>query len=104
MPRKSESPVITRFLMQFMFVNWRNDKPTEAGSKEGYDYVIDEGEESNQKDFLDERNSVPTSPKRTQYNAANIGMGIDANTAPNFPVWIRYHIYRKQFNKSQIVN
>lgn len=29
---------------------------------------------------------IPTRPKRTQYNAANIGKGIDANTAPNFPV------------------
>lgn len=85
MPRKSESPVIMRFLMQFMFVNWRNDKPTEAGSKQGYYCVIDEVEESTQKDFLDEPNSIPTSPKRTQYNAANIGKGIDANTAPNFP-------------------
>jgi hypothetical protein len=24
-------------------------------------------------------------PKRMQYNAANMGNGIDANTAPNFP-------------------
>ena len=33
-PRKSDSPVITRFLIQFMFVNWRNDNPTEAASKQ----------------------------------------------------------------------
>jgi hypothetical protein len=29
--------------------------------------------------------NIPTRPNRTQYNAANIGKGIDANTAPNFP-------------------
>lgn len=28
---------------------------------------------------------IPTRPKRTQYNAAYIGKGIDAKTAPNFP-------------------
>lgn len=28
---------------------------------------------------------IPTRPKRTQYIAANIGNGIDANKAPNFP-------------------
>jgi hypothetical protein len=30
---------------------------------------------------------IPTRPKRTQYNAANIGKGIDAKTAPNFPCY-----------------
>lgn len=30
-------------------------------------------------------NVIPTRPKRTQYNAAYIGKGIDAKTAPNFP-------------------
>ena len=33
-PRKSDSPVIMRFLIQFMFVNWRNDNPTEAANKQ----------------------------------------------------------------------
>jgi len=28
---------------------------------------------------------VPTRPNTTQYIAANIGKGMDANTAPNFP-------------------
>lgn len=28
---------------------------------------------------------IPTRPKRIQYSAANIGKGIEANTAPNFP-------------------
>lgn len=29
-------------------------------------------------------------PNRTQYNAANIGKGMDANKAPNFPaeIWL----------------
>lgn len=30
-------------------------------------------------------NIIPTSPNKTQYNAAYIGNGIDAKTAPNFP-------------------
>ena len=30
-------------------------------------------------------NSIPTRPKRTQYNAAKIGNGIEAKTAPNLP-------------------
>lgn len=33
MPRNRESPVMMRFLIEFMFVNWRNDNPTEAGNK-----------------------------------------------------------------------
>lgn len=41
--------------------------------------------------MLSENNSIPTSPNRTQYNAAYIGKGIDAKTAPNFPA------YSKQF-------
>jgi hypothetical protein len=28
---------------------------------------------------------IPTRPKRRQYSAPNIGKGIDAKTAPNFP-------------------
>lgn len=28
---------------------------------------------------------LPTRPNTTQYIAANIGKGMDANTAPNFP-------------------
>lgn len=28
---------------------------------------------------------LPTSAKRTQYNATNIGNGIDAKWSPNFP-------------------
>lgn len=30
-------------------------------------------------------NGIPTMPKRTQYNAAYMGKGIEAKTAPNFP-------------------
>ena len=33
-PRKSDSPVIMRFLIQFILVNWRNDNPTEAANKQ----------------------------------------------------------------------
>lgn len=32
-PRKRETPVMKRFLIEFMFVNCRNDNPTEAGNK-----------------------------------------------------------------------
>lgn len=30
--------------------------------------------------------NLPTRPNRTQYIAANIVKGIDANNAPNFPM------------------
>ena len=33
-PRNSESPVMMRFLIEFILVNWRNDNPTEAENKE----------------------------------------------------------------------
>jgi hypothetical protein len=36
-------------------------------------------------EFTQDGHNIPTRPNRTQYNAANIGKGIDANTAPNFP-------------------
>lgn len=39
-PRKSESPVIMRFLIQFMFVNWRKDNPTEAAGHSGMFYQL----------------------------------------------------------------
>lgn len=29
-PRKRERPVMKRFLIEFILVNWRNDSPTEA--------------------------------------------------------------------------
>jgi len=32
-PRNRVSPMIIRFLMQFRFVNWRNDIPIEAVNK-----------------------------------------------------------------------
>lgn len=34
MPRNSERPVIKRFLMEFMFVNCRKDKPTDPAAQE----------------------------------------------------------------------
>ena len=39
MPRKSESPVMIRFLIEFMLVNWRNDNPTEAERETGKDVL-----------------------------------------------------------------
>ena len=44
-----------------------------------------EEQEKKQKTEFQLANDIPTRPKRTQYNAAYIGKGIDANTAPNFP-------------------
>jgi hypothetical protein len=32
-PRNNVRPMIIRFLMEFKFVNWRNDIPTEADEK-----------------------------------------------------------------------
>jgi hypothetical protein len=55
MPKKRATPVIKRFLIEFMLVNCKNDSPTEA-----------------------------TRPNRTQCIAAKMGKGIDAKKAPNF--------------------
>jgi hypothetical protein len=32
-PKKKETPVMKRFLIEFMFVNCKNDNPTEAENK-----------------------------------------------------------------------
>lgn len=84
MPRKSESPVIIRFLIEFILVNWRKDSPTDAAkihkeNKRNYT-------KREEKVLLHQKvRGIPTRPKSTQYNAANIGNGIDAKRAPNFP-------------------
>lgn len=44
---------------------------------------------------LSQDDDVPTRPNRTQYNAENIGKGIDANTAPNFPADNRRKVKHK---------
>jgi hypothetical protein len=49
--------------------------------------------------FTQDYEHIPTRPNRTQYKAANIGKGIDANTAPNFPADNRRKINKKTSNK-----
>lgn len=106
-PRNSESPVIMRFLIEFMFVNWRNDNPTEAENQETELLCSDKKrKEKRRSRKLNSliANDIPTRPKRTQYNAANIGKGIDANTAPNFPAKIaKYLLLLKEMEETKNV-
>ena len=39
---------------------------------------------------------IPTWEKRRQYNAATIGNGIEANTAPNFPAYKENTLVHKE--------
>lgn len=55
-PRKMETPTIKRLRMEFMLVNCKKESPTAA-----------------------------TSPNKTQYTAAKMVNGMEANNAPNFP-------------------
>lgn len=41
--------------------------------------------------------SVPTRPNNTQYSPANIGKGMDAKIAPNFPVSRIHFEQRRKF-------
>lgn len=74
-----------RFLIEFMFVNCRNDSPTEALKRRKTHQIKKDRIES--LDFQREYNvgNLPTKPNKTQYTAANIVNGIDAKKAPNFP-------------------
>ena len=41
MPRKSERPVIIKFLIEFMFVNWRNERPTAAAKRKEHKKICE---------------------------------------------------------------
>lgn len=41
----------------------------------------------------------PTRPNKTQYTAANIVKGIEANNAPNFPAEISSHMIKLEQDK-----
>lgn len=70
-----------------MFVNCKNDNPTEAGNSNRLliKMLLCTLWKYRAGDKMRFRN-LPTRPNRTQYIAANIVKGIDANNAPNFPM------------------
>lgn len=83
----SETPVMKRFLIEFMFVNCKKDSPTDAAIEEKRSSIsmasvleIDPCIQMLITSFL------PTRPNKTQYMAAKIVKGIEAKSAPNFPV------------------
>lgn len=86
-PKNKDTPTIKRFLIEFMFVNCKKDSPTEAeninrsqlvGCKRWKRWLL-------KSKLVNENRCSPTKPNNTQYAAANMGKGIDANSAPNFP-------------------
>jgi hypothetical protein len=98
-PRKMETPTIKRLRMEFMLVNCKKDSPTAAESQikvkkkpsalaaalpkrmqqtaHHYSHQIQMGS--------GKQDDQPTSPNKTQYTAAKMVNGIEANKAPNFP-------------------
>ena len=75
-----------RFLIEFMFVNCKNESPTDAENNSiNINHQILKFRIEESKQNSEYPNYSPTRPNKTQYTAANIVKGIDANKAPNFP-------------------
>jgi hypothetical protein len=87
-----ETPTIKRLRMEFMLVNCRKDSPTAAESQRKRQHksksrqprqhciALHQSTSSGRK-----QDDQPTSPNRTQYTAAKMVNGMEANKAPNFP-------------------
>lgn len=95
-PKNSETPVMKRFLIEFMFVNCKKDSPTEAAmgkkiNKQLYAHSSLLEREPHVGMFY---HVLPTRPNKTQYMAAKIVNGIEAKSAPNFPVMCDKEIER----------
>lgn len=83
-----------RLRIEFMFVNCRNDSPTDAEEKQ-----MPKVKRFSRCQWIRSKllwtvsrkdyNYSPTRPKSTQYTAAKIGNGMEANNAPNFPGGVR---------------
>ena len=78
------------FLIELLFANCMNEIPIAAADRENNSksFHRDEIKKINNI-FKTQQNHLPTMPNKTQYMAANIGKGIDAKKAPNFPEGIR---------------
>lgn len=90
-PKKRATPVMKRFLIEFMFVNCKNDSPTEALNKKEFNCQIKREDRIRliPKVSIWRSWNLPTRPNRTQYTAAKMVKGIDAKKAPNFPAAIK---------------
>ena len=97
-PRKMETPTIKRLRMEFMLVNCKKDSPTAAESQRKVKKSRQPRQQHYQSAAADcahyshqiqtgsgKQDDQPTSPNRTQYTAAKMVNGIEANKAPNFP-------------------
>ena len=77
------------FLMELLFANCMNVIPEAAASrgKSGEGIPIKRKQDIRHKNYHDYRlqSHSPTMPNKMQYMAANIGNGIEAKNAPNFP-------------------
>ncbi|KAL4282207.1 hypothetical protein GQ457_03G039250 [Hibiscus cannabinus] len=76
------------FLMELLFANCMNVIPEAAASrkrKEGREFSIKETKEHRKQNLSRLQSHSPTMPNKMQYMAANIGNGIEAKKAPNFP-------------------
>lgn len=89
--------------MEFMLVNCRKDSPTAAESQRKRQHksksrqprqhciALHQSTSSGRK-----QDDQPTSPNRTQYTAAKMVNGMEANKAPNFPATDKIKMERSQ--------
>lgn len=79
------------FLIELLFANCMNEIPEAAAETDKKNnFVMLGGKKTKKEDkgiikccYLEP--DSPTRPNKTQYIAANIGIGIEAKNAPNFP-------------------
>lgn len=73
--------------MEFMLVNCRKDSPTAAESQRKATQKQKPSAQAalHQSTSGRKQDDQPTSPNRTQYTAAKMVNGMEANKAPNFP-------------------
>lgn len=81
-PMKIEKPNMNMFRKLLRLTNWRNVAPTQPVYSRILENLI-----AYQRICKYDLNDIdlPTYPKKTQYNAAMMGAGIDAKIAPNLP-------------------
>lgn len=77
------------FLIEFLFANCMNEIPIAAAERENNGKSSHQDEIKVNNTLETQQNHLPTMPNKTQYMAANIGKGIDAKKAPNFPEGMR---------------
>lgn len=91
-----ETPTIKRLRMEFMLVNCRKDSPTAAESQRKATQKPSAQAPLHQSTSGRKQDDQPTSPNRTQYTAAKMVNGMEANKAPNFPATDKIKMERSQ--------